>query len=387
MKRGIFQNRIADETIVRYDKRLERLIMRLPQTQLVELCKQWVQLQFHASTLNREIDDEEGAEEFYWHVPKSVRKHTMLHRIRHRDFPHGLRLDQIAQLEMECLCRDMLAVRWTASQLQAGPNPAVLFSTKALLQTLYEEIDTVFSWHAIERRHPTLPMTLVRLQLLDTRNPQALCRLASKRQVIYLAILESSVHLLHSLLTDASDVGHRLFQQCLIRALQRFHSAYRIQKLSLTAKSLETMYTLLGAHRHAGALGSWRVYADNTVDTTPLDNQPSALATAIALKRKTTAEEIADVRFGNTNDRPLDRFLVALENDCIPDNELNVGDKIHNAPLAFRPKITVQFQGPNVFQGLKELSSQGVLDVQRMPSFMTGEDGRSIIRVVNGNVQ
>jgi central kinetochore subunit Mis15/CHL4 len=53
----------------------------------------------------------------------------------------------------------------------------------------------------------------------------------------------------------------------------------------------------------------------------------------------------------------------------------------------WRPDVRITFQGPHVFAGIRELVEAGIVDGQRMPGWMTGEEGVSIGVVRDGRIK
>ena len=53
----------------------------------------------------------------------------------------------------------------------------------------------------------------------------------------------------------------------------------------------------------------------------------------------------------------------------------------------WRPDVRITFQGPHVFAGIRELVEVGVVDGERMPGWMTGEEGVSIGVVRDGRIK
>ncbi|KAL1877553.1 hypothetical protein VTK73DRAFT_8611 [Phialemonium thermophilum] len=56
-------------------------------------------------------------------------------------------------------------------------------------------------------------------------------------------------------------------------------------------------------------------------------------------------------------------------------------------PDSWRPKVRLTFHGPHVFGGIRQLVEQGLIDGERMPGWMTGEDGVTIGAVRRGRIR
>ena len=53
----------------------------------------------------------------------------------------------------------------------------------------------------------------------------------------------------------------------------------------------------------------------------------------------------------------------------------------------WRPRVRLTFHGPHVFAGLRQLAEAGIVDAERMPGWMTGEEGVTIGAVRDGRIR
>ena len=153
--------------------------------------------------------------------------------------------------------------------------------------------------------------------------------------------------------------------------------------------------TLCGANREASALGAWRIYAKGWVDGSPLapeglKEEESVLPTDERGRRET----LARARFGM---KTKSRNLLAVSQDDEEDEDIvtpaleRVEFRItHEYPddsqIRFSPNITMRLEGANVFQGVFEGIIDGWIDGERIPGWLTGEEGRTEGRVENGRI-
>jgi central kinetochore subunit Mis15/CHL4 len=56
-------------------------------------------------------------------------------------------------------------------------------------------------------------------------------------------------------------------------------------------------------------------------------------------------------------------------------------------PRGWRPHVRLTFHGPHVFAGIRQLVEAGIIDGERMPGWMTGEEGVTIGAVRNGRIR
>lgn len=85
-------------------------------------------------------------------------------------------------------------------------------------------------------------------------------------------------------------------------------------------------------------------------------------------------------RFGTTgslSSAPLDRFDVRLlDSPSGRDNQEPSEDS--------QPTLSLTFAGNDVISGIRKLAELGIVDAERMPSWMTGEEGVSVAVVHQG---
>lgn len=191
------------------------------------------------------------------------------------------------------------------------------------------------------------------------------------------------------------------------------------------------MLALRGSGRGNAAAGGWSIFADGSVESTPLDRSASARPP----KRKLSDDDdednrarsnngqdqqqrqlekrrnlVAKGRFGNSgmegDGKGLERLEIRIE-DPIPTTR-NLASNI-SEPLAERdanrtrvsnteaeravdgddgprPQIRLTFNGTHVFAGIRKLVEMGIIDGEKMPGWMTGEAGVSVGVVRNGRI-
>jgi len=72
-----------------------------------------------------------------------------------------------------------------------------------------------------------------------------------------------------------------------------------------------------------------------------------------------------------------------------PDEEdANLDGSVRSVAVTtkWRPDVRLSFQGPHVFAGIRQLVELGIIDGEKMPGWMTGEDGVSIGVVRHGRM-
>jgi central kinetochore subunit Mis15/CHL4 len=239
----------------------------------------------------------------------------------------------------------------------------------------------------------------------------------------------------------------KLTLEAIPKAFSRPRERYKLESTSLSARNLEALCEKRGGGRTNAAGGGWGLYAQNNEKDNPLDptphlptpeSEPSSSSSSPSkegekkgMKRKREEDvevvkrrkRIAQGRFGNSgkedDGKGLERFDVRIEDPFpipsalfaelpidfpsspLSDNptkskrrgrrstisaELDRTEDMDVEEEGWRPDIRVTFHGQHVFAGVRELVERGVIDGERMPGWMTGEEGVSLGVVRGGRV-
>ncbi|WEW55529.1 chromosome loss- protein [Emydomyces testavorans] len=249
-----------------------------------------------------------------------------------------------------------------------------------------------------------------------------------------------------SLTTDTRTL-RRIVMDAIPKALSRPHQRYTLKPTSLTTKSLHTLLALRGPGRTNTANGAFSIFADAIVEQGPLDPRlpnsipvqefPSKLGedpttsfpqkenisqTSPSSKRapspppdpslsdstsKRKRQKTILSRFGTTG--CLDRqppksssssslspstassTTMPTTNPSLEKLEIRLQDPITPTSQPQDPDtgattttLSLTFSGSDVISGLRQLADLGVIDVTKMPAWMTGEEGVSSATIRNG---
>lgn len=80
---------------------------------------------------------------------------------------------------------------------------------------------------------------------------------------------------------------------------------------------------------------------------------------------------------GSLSSAPLDRFDVRLLDSPSGRNNQEPSEDS-------QPTLSLSFAGNDVISGIRKLAELGIVDAERMPSWMTGEEGVSVAVVHQG---
>ncbi|KAJ5875704.1 uncharacterized protein N7473_013051 [Penicillium subrubescens] len=378
-------------------------------------------------------------------------KREVLERILEGDWRHGITLRQLAMADLRYMDDHPSSLRWTALELsridarqkKSIDTPMPDWSTSipraqaaTFVRALQQEISPLVKAHFHLSRSSTLPLTFLRIFILDTpyqtprQTPEVF---ADSSRVIYVAFPDSCPFIYTSVSTSTGSKAapstssvatdprslQRLVRDAVPKALSRPHERYTLKATALAAKSLPTLLALRGPGRTTAANGAFSIFADAAVEGSPLDPRPSNTVSAeehmrvdskvvsteddkenedaingwgtASKRQKTGGDGTGDghlsptrlatySRFGTTGGShvpaPLDRLDIRLLDAPSSDG----GD----AATAALPTISLTFTGSDVIGGIRKLAELGVIDPERMPSWMTGEEAVSMAVVRGG---
>lgn len=318
--------------------------------------------------------------------------------------------------------------------------PRVHSST--FLNNLQQQISPLVKAHYYIARSNVLPVTFLRVFVTNSpyNHPrQAPEMLTDSSRVIYVAFPDSCPFIYTSIASSTSSKAgapsthtiatdprtlQRIVRDSVPVALSAPHRRYSLKATSLTAKSLQALLALRGPGRSNRAAGAFSIFADAVVEGSPLDPRPPSTvspeeymgngadrgkenrdqngqgqdeelsgpqsskrprkldpAPQIPKKRKLAI----DSRFGTSgtlSSAPLDRFDVRLL-DSPHANETVAAD--NNPADQSEPTVSLTFAGSDIISGIRKLTELGIVDPERMPSWMTGEEAVSVAVVRGGN--
>ncbi|KAL5340030.1 centromere protein Chl4/mis15/CENP-N [Aspergillus crustosus] len=238
--------------------------------------------------------------------------------------------------------------------------------------------------------------------------------------------------------TDARSL-QRIVRDAVPKALSLPHNRYTLKSTSLSAKSLQALLSLRGPGRSTKAAGAFSIFADAVIEGSPLDPRPSHIVSPdehanqtrppgffdlekeneteetekteqpTSLRRTRAAESedpraakkrklTTQSRFGTSgtslNSAPLDRLDARLLDQPTTNTTTTTtnesedegdgdGDDTQQS-TASHPTLSLTFNGTDIISGLRKLAELGIVDPERMPAWMTGEEGVSVVIVKNG---
>ncbi|KPM45035.1 hypothetical protein AK830_g1540 [Neonectria ditissima] len=233
------------------------------------------------------------------------------------------------------------------------------------------------------------------------------------------------------------------------KALSRPRERYTLKSSNLTSRNLEAILEKKGPGRTNSAGGGWSIYADEKKKQSPLDTvlptpplsrgssdsgigQKRGVDLSAVQRAAKRARLMAKARFGDsglvTDGKGVERVEVVLT-DPFPSTralgaesgdegeaaqngsgkkstkrrrskidavilEANIADDEDAATAEspedlhrWTPTVKISFRGTHVWAGIRQLVEAGIIDGERMPGWMTGEDGVTTGVVRHGRIR
>lgn len=430
---------IDDDYIPNVDKKIVlRNLLRLPLAVLCELSLKWSSKFGTAKTSHEHVI--RSLERL---KAKKAKRRTVAMKILLEYWPQGLNLFQLAQLDCHLIIYRPNSYYWKSSTAWNTKDEKMLLQIDPcnFISSLERDLAKLYMSHFYICEHPELPLIMCRVQLFDLNNeflisskhqpnddtslPEVVVdytELAKKKTVsrkpYYLNFPLNSATIIHSPDTD-------LYSQLILQSVQRTISQRELLTLKPNeenpVRSLNSMHILHGVSRLANCLGTWASYANTNIEISPLDKpeKHKIVRGSVILDDESRSEEAAKnarmekamIRFkGSTNGVQSRKAYEAKRfNQRIyklgTEEKVSMEEQITSKYESIIPVEKVQFwlkethndeqigticiklQGKDVFGGLHELCDKGMIDVNKIPGWLTGENGIDSGTIVDGVFQ
>ncbi|KAH8906941.1 CHL4-domain-containing protein [Coniochaeta sp. PMI_546] len=312
------------------------------------------------------------------------------------------------------------------------------FHPSTFLQQLQAQVLPDIKAHYNFDRHKSLPILILRVFILDSpyntdlaatsKGGDRLSANSESSRTVYIAFPDASPHIfisksqtIGSAAAGESKSLRSLIVEGIPKALSRPRERYTLKSTSLSTRNLTELTHRRGSGRTNAAGGGWSVFADPKKKVSPLDtvlptpptsegdDEAGIDATEVELTRKRAvspatereeraakrAKRVAQARFGDTakvNDgKGVERVDIVIEDPFEILSQERDEDEIDQEEEAaggrWRPNVRLTFHGTHVFAGIRQLVEQGIIDGERMPGWMTGEEGVTIGAVRHGRIR
>ncbi|KZF25790.1 CHL4-domain-containing protein [Xylona heveae TC161] len=450
-----------------------RTLSKLSRSSLLALVQQWLRQPDKSlcspclaeDAENNDADDDiyplaqntEELQDLYLKLQeRKSGKRDVIDRILEGDWRQGITLYQLATADLLYLLEHNSSQKWTAMKLAsiAGQDDNLTreakeslprFHAPTFLRNLQSEVAPLVKAHYYLARVEPLSLAILRVHIHDSpynNQRSMLDHLSNGAQtsgdgsrVLYVVFPDNCPMVYISLISSPGQAAgvegrnlRRMVIEALPRAFSRSRARYSLESTSLTARSLSALLALRGPGRGNNAAGGWSIFAEGTVEDSPLNHvEPSmrepianedsehnsdnekvgdsipAKLQAIGLPAADEATkkrliEIAGGRFGCTglegDGKGIERLDIRLKDQGSRDEQpsesrlsLQQGTEQDSLLKTWSPQVQLAFHGSHVIAGIRRLVETGAVDGEKMPSWMTGEAGVSVGVVQEGKIK
>jgi len=416
---------------------ITRILQRLTTESLLNLCLLWCsipltqprptksQLEDIDQTLIEYIDDFKFKLQNWKSGEYHINKRKIIDYLLVDYYPMGLNLLQYAQIDSQLLVEKPQVFIWQTSSFINNLSKSEIINIidpQWVLEKLVENLSKFYINHVYISKHPYYPLTIIRIQIFDILYTQPhsqelnITNSLISRKPFFIAIPQNSSNLIHSTTSNQDIIGQMILQSLTTSLSITQSKQIRIdllhQEHTSLMKSLESLHIIHGNSRFSNSLGVWTPYADGTVDISPFDDPETHQTMKIQEEGKEEEQEeigniderrrkIAMLRFkgsieGLITERLYEDVKPIKKRKFIIKDQFEENEEIRNidknefssiTPVQFvqfnlkndyknvRPCIKLKLSGNDVFGGLHELCSKGVINPELIPGFLTGEEG------------
>lgn len=378
-------------------------------------------------------------------------KREVLERILEGDWRHGLTLYQLAMADLQHLYDHPTSHKWSThrvlrveSAASSSDEQVLKVDKKSLsiprihpstfLEHLQSHVLPDVKAHFQFDRSPSLRMVILRIFIIDSPyntnlallngGDRSLSSALNLARTVYVAFPDNApfIYISNLLAIGPPNPAETKNLRTLIfngvrKALSKPRERYTLMPAGMTSRNLQALVHFRGPGRSNAAGGGWGIYAKETTSETPLDEtiQPDPLS-EVSGNAKTAqpknsqakrarsgtvpdatpnkrAKLVAQARFGDsakaTDGHGLERVDVTMDDPF----SASVGRANRGSELAARssstwtPNVKLTLQGPHVFAGIRQLVEGGVIDGEKMPGWLTGEENVTAGTVRNGRIR
>lgn len=372
---------------------------------------------------------------------KAVPRRVLASKILLEYWPHGLCLYQLAQIDCYLLVYKPKQYTWLASTAWNAKHEKQVLHIEfdRFASNLRQDLQKFYLSNIHTFKHPELSLMICRIQLFDhskssiekeahshdSPNSDQNGKFAS-RAPYYVAFPLNAPYIIHSPESDS-------YSQLILQSIERTVS-YRKPIIlepceTQPIKSLNSMYILFGVSRFSSSLGSWASYGETSFEVSPLGDVESHQSIR---GKRVLIDNVEDDSSDDSSVEPevkrsrLDKSMMRFKGSKygFEKSGLTKIGKIKDHSYALDSVITLpaqsenstrsryaslvpvekvefilkkdyqsgeevsikfKFDGNDVFGGLHELCDTRQIDINKLPGWLTGENGADSGEIVNGD--
>ena len=301
---------------------VSKTITKLSRPSLISLALQWLSPKYHQTCVPYLAGDGDDEDEGIYSAAQSLEelrevyrelqkrkggKREVVDRVVEGDWRHGLSLQQLAMADVQYLWDHPTAQRWTALKLvriQSSEGSDSGYGTEStagdldhlprfhaatFMQNVQREVNPVVKAHYYLTRADAMPITLLRIYIHDSPygNQRSVADsahigLLEGSKTVYVAFPDNTSFVYVSLVSTPGQTSggdgkslRKIILEAIPKALSRPHERYTLKTTSLSARTLSALLAVRGGGRGNAAAGGWSIFAEGTLEDSPLTNVPA----------------------------------------------------------------------------------------------------------------
>lgn len=313
---------------------------------------------------------------------ESRNKNNMSTLITKRYWPHGLNLYQLSDIDFNILLTHPSRYKWNSVTMYKSQTEKVRpsYNIPYIVKELTHQLSNYYLTYITSRHDSEQHMELIRIQFFEkslTQLNNSKLKLLS-RTPYYLVLLDDQ-ELPIFIHTSGEDPTSQLILETFKRIIIN-SSPYniRFKRNELTKESIKSLDNILiscNTSRYDNSIGRWSQYGEGNFEVSPLNN----IIDHNALIGKKI--RIDDIKM---------KSMLLFKGSSTYLNGYNSIDPIPRVSFQYRDpndNITVgfKFHGLDVFGGLHKLCDEGLMNIDKIPGWLTGENGPYSGVIENGD--
>lgn len=299
-----------------------------------------------------------------------------------RYWPHGLNLYQLSDIDFNILIAHPSRFKWNSMSMYKSSTERIRphYNIPQIVAQLNNELSNYYLTYISSRHDSQQRVEYIRLQFFErsTSHHHDRKNKLLSRSPYYIALLDDQElpFIIHSAGEDPTSM---LILETFKRILSD-SSPYTIQfkrneSPKESIKSIENVLKACGTSRNDNALGRWSQYGDGKFEVSPLNNVDEHSSMKGKKIRKDDSFMKSMLKFkgfteysnGYVSRAPVPKVSFQLKD---PNDNITIGFKFH---------------GSDVFGGLHQLCDKNLIDIDKVPGWLSGENGTSSGIIENGD--
>lgn len=371
---------LDDEYIPNYTKDTElKLLRKLSEKVQGELIIDWYERFGLSNKRLRHITLETLQQDFKFDARS---RRTLSTVILTRYWPHGLNLYQLSDIDFNMLIAHPLRFKWNSMTMYKSTTEKIRphYNIPQIISELSNQLSNYYLSYITSRHSSGQNVEYIRLQFFErsaTHHHDRQHKLLS-RSPYYIALLDDQ-ELPFIIHTAGEDPTSKLIMETFKKILSD-SSPYTIkfrrnEPPKESIKSIGKVLQSCSTSRNDNALGRWSQYGDGKFEVSPLNNIDAHGSMKGKKIRIDDNEAKSMLKFKGSTEYPngcesqtaVSKVAFQLKD---PNDDITIGFKFH---------------GSDVFGGIHQLCNQELIDVDKVPGWLSGENGASSGTIKNGD--